>query len=100
MEGQGIPVSLEPRKKSLRPFTTVGALGANFLFSFDTTALPQKIRSVVEPRLDETMIVPKFCQPRVRAIIDYVGEGSGGVFARGCLGSISCLKILQRVVSG
>ena len=48
-EGQGIPVSLEPRKKSLRPFTPVGALGASFVFV--TTALP--------------VIVPKFCQPRL-----------------------------------
>ena len=88
-EGQGIPVSFEPRKKSLRPFTSVGALGASFVFTLVTTALPQKIRSVVEPRSDATLILSKFCQPRVRAIIDYVGEGSGGVIARGYFGSIS-----------
>jgi hypothetical protein len=86
-EGQGIPVSLEPRKKSLRPFTSVGALGASFVLL--TTALDQKIRSVVKPRSDATLILSKFCQPRVRAIIDYVGKGSGGVTARGCFGSIS-----------
>ena len=82
-------MSFEPRKKSLRPFTSVGALGASFVFTLVTTALPQKIRSVVEPRSDATLILSKFCQPRVRAIIDYVGEGSGGVIARGYFGSIS-----------
>ena len=80
-------MSLEPRKKSLRPFTSVGALGASFVFV--TTALHQKIRSVVEPRLDATIIVPEFCQPRLEPSRSHrcFGDGSVGVFARGYFGS-------------
>ena len=86
-EGQGTPVNIEPRKKSLRPFTSVGALGASFVFV--TTALHQKIRSVVEPRLDAIIIVPKFCQPRLEPSRSHrcFGDGSGGVLARGYFGS-------------
>ena len=120
-EVQGIPVALEPRKKSPRPLTSVGALSATVLKSLrpltsvgalsasfvSTTAaaIPEdsigggtpigcsynvKAQTARLSAIDSSDDFIQFCQPpRCRAIIDYVGEGSGGVIACGCFGSIS-----------
>ena len=89
--------------KSLRPLTLVGALSASFVSTTATAKLEDSIgggtpigcsRTVKAQTarlsaIDSSDDFIQFCQPHFRAIVDYVGDGSGGVIACGCFGSIS-----------